>query len=219
MSLREIFPNVYSNGKNIYTINRIKGKSVYGEKLVREGNTEYREWDPFRSKLCGAIRKGLVNFPFSKNSKVLYLGASTGTTISHLSDILEEGEIYAVEIAPQMAERLMELAEHRENIVPIVADARKPEEYEEIPDVDVVYQDVAQPDQDRILTMNCRKFLKKGGFAMLCVKSQSIDVSKDPKKVFAEIEKSLSRDFEILEKFYLEPFDKEHEFLVLRIKD
>ena len=219
MSLREIFPNVYSNGKNIYTINRIKGKSVYGEKLVREGNTEYREWDPFRSKLCGAIRKGLANFPFSKNSKILYLGASTGTTISHLSDILEEGEIYAVEIAPQMAERLMELAEHRENIVPIVADARKPEEYEEIPDVDVVYQDVAQPDQDRILTMNCRKFLKKEGFAMFCVKSQSIDVSKDPKKVFAEIEKSLSRDFEILEKFYLEPFDKEHEFLVLRIKD
>jgi len=216
--MQQIFPDVFSNGKSIYTINRIKGKSVYGEKLVREGNVEFREWDPFRSKLCGAIRKGLKNFPFSRSAKVLYLGASTGTTISHLSDILEEGEIYAVEIAPQMAERLMDLAEKRENIVPIVADARKPEEYEEIPDVDVVYQDVAQPDQDRILTMNCRKFLNKGGIAMLCVKSQSIDVSKDPKKVFAEIEKSLSKDFEIIEKFYLEPFDKEHEFLVLRMK-
>jgi fibrillarin-like pre-rRNA processing protein len=81
-----------------------------------------------------------------------------------------------------------------------------------------LYQDVAQPDQDRILAINARQFLKKGGIAMLCVKSQSIDVTMDPKKVFAMVEKNLSSDFEIIEKFYLEPYDKEHEFLVLRLK-
>jgi fibrillarin-like pre-rRNA processing protein len=216
--MKEIFAGVFTDGRRVFTVNAVPGRSVYGEKLIRQDNTELREWDPFRSKLCGAIRKGLVNFPFSKASKVLYLGASTGTTISHLSDILDEGEIYAVEIAPQMAERLMELAEHRENIVPIVADARKPDEYAEIPEVDALYQDVAQPDQDRILTMNAKKFLKRGGIAMLCVKSQSIDVTMDPKKVFAMVEKNLAKDFEILERFYLEPYDKEHEFLVLRLK-
>ena len=66
--------------------------------------------------------------------------------------------------------------------------------------------------------MNAKRFLKKGGIAMLCVKSQSIDVTMDPKKVFAIVEKNLANDFEIIEKFYLEPFDKEHEFLVLRIR-
>jgi fibrillarin-like pre-rRNA processing protein len=216
--MQEIFPGVFSDGRRIFTINAVPGRSVYGEKLIRQGNTEYREWDPFRSKLCGAMRKGLKEFPFNKSSKILYLGASTGTTVSHLSDIAVDGEIYAVEMAPVMGEKLMELAERRENIVPIIADARKPDEYAEIPEVDAVYQDVAQPDQDRIIAMNSRRFLKKGGIAMLCVKSQSIDVTMEPKKVFAIIEKSLSSDFEIVEKFYLEPYDKEHEFLVLRLK-
>jgi fibrillarin-like pre-rRNA processing protein len=216
--MKEIFPGVFADGRRIFTINAVPGKSVYGEKLIRQGNIEFREWDPFRSKLCGALRKGLKTFPFSRTSKVLYLGASTGTTVSHLSDIAEEGEIYAVEMAPVMGERLMEVAERRQNIVPIIADARKPDEYAEIPEVDVLYQDVAQPDQDRILAINARQFLKKGGIAMLCVKSQSIDVTMDPKKVFAMVEKNLSSDFEIIEKFYLEPYDKEHEFLVLRLK-
>jgi fibrillarin-like pre-rRNA processing protein len=216
--MREIFPGVFTDGRRIFTINAVPGRSVYGEKLVRQGSTEFREWDPFRSKLCGAIKKGLKTFPFSKESKVLYLGASTGTTISHLSDIMYEGEIYGIEVSPLMGERLMELAERRTNIIPVMADARHVSEYAEIPEVDAVYQDVAQPDQDRILAMNAKKFLKKGGIAMLCVKSQSIDVTMDPKKVFAIVEKNLSNDFEIIEKFYLEPYDKEHEFLVLRLK-
>src|SRR5271157_5900002 len=108
--MQEIFNGVFSDGRRIFTVNAVPGKSVYGEKLIRQGNTEFREWDPFRSKLCGAIRKGLKTFPFSNDSKVLYLGASTGTTISHLSDIALDGEIYAVEMAPAMGEKLMELA-------------------------------------------------------------------------------------------------------------
>jgi len=216
--MKEIFPGVFTDGRKVFTINAVPGRSVYGEKLIRQGSTEFREWDPFRSKLCGAIRKGLKTFPFGKDGKVLYLGASTGTTISHLSDIMYEGEIYGIEVSPLMGERLMELAEKRANIIPVIADARHVSEYAEIPEVDAVYQDVAQPDQDRILIMNAKKFLKKNGIAMLCVKSQSIDVTMDPKKVFAIVEKNLSNDFEIIERFYLEPYDKEHEFLVLKLK-
>jgi fibrillarin-like pre-rRNA processing protein len=72
--MQEIFPGVFSDGRRIFTINAVPGRSVYGEKLIRQGNTEYREWDPFRSKLCGAMRKGLKEFPFNKSSKILYHG-------------------------------------------------------------------------------------------------------------------------------------------------
>lgn len=220
--MREIFPGVYSFDKYIATVNAVPGKKVYDERLFRKpetGNRELRLWDPFRSKLAGAIRKGLKTFPFEPGSKVLYLGASTGTTVSHLSDVLgPEGEIYAVEIAPQCMKSLLALCELRENIIPIHADARTPGEYEEVGKVDAIYQDVAQPDQADILLKNAGMFLKKGGIAMIAIKSQSIDVTKKPKEVFAEVIDELSSRFEILEKYELEPFDKDHLFVVLRFK-
>lgn len=216
--MKEKFPGVFEEKKELYTLNMVKGKKVYGEKLVHIEGVEYRRWDPFRSKLAGAMRKGLKNFPFSKNTKLLYLGASTGTTVSHLSDIITEGEIYAVEISHHSMNSLMEIAEKRENIVPILADARKPEGYAEIGKVDVVYQDVAQPDQDDILVLNAKKFLKKGGYAFFCVKSQSIDVTKKPEDVFDNVKKKIKQHFEIEEEIPMDPYDKDHLFLVLKFK-
>jgi len=216
--MKEKFPGVFEKEKELYTVNMVKGKRVYGEKVLNVGGVEYRRWDPFRSKLAAAIRKGLKNFPFSKNTKLLYLGASTGTTVSHLSDIILKGGIYAVEISPQAMGSLMEVAEERENIIPILADARKPEEYAEIGKVDVIYQDVAQPDQDDILILNAKKFLKKGGYAFFCVKSQSIDVTKKPEEVFENVKKKIKQYFEIEEEIPLEPYDKDHLFLVLKFK-
>lgn len=217
--MKEIFNGVYDLGQGIGTQNFDIGKSVYKEKLIKSEGVEYRLWDPFRSKLCGAIKKGLKTFPFSKGSKILYLGASTGTTISHLSDIVKEtGEIYAVEIAPQCMKSLIALCQKRENILPIHADAKKTSEYSEIGKVDIVYQDVAQPDQDDILIKNCEVFLKKEGIAMICIKSQSIDVTKEPKIVFEEVLKKLEKYFEILETHRLDPYDKDHLFAVLKYK-
>src|SRR5271157_5327254 len=92
------------------------GRKVYGERCSKVDGTEYRVWDPFRSKLCGAMRKGLKNFPFVPGSKTLYLGASTGTTISHLSDLVgADGEIFAVEIAHQCMKSLIALSDRRQN--------------------------------------------------------------------------------------------------------
>jgi fibrillarin-like pre-rRNA processing protein len=225
--MQEIFPGVYSLDKHIATVNAVPGKKVYTERLIktklktgnRKQETELRVWDPFRSKLAGAIKKGLKTFPFRKGSKILYLGASTGTTVSHLSDIVGDGgEIYAVEIAPQVMKSLLALCDERDNIIPIHADARQPQEYEEVGEVDAIYQDVAQPDQDDIMLKNARMFLKKGGIAMICIKSQSIDVTKAPKEVFEAVIKKLETEFEVLEKYKLEPFDKDHLFLVLRYK-
>ena len=152
---------------------------------------------------------------------MLYLGASTGTTISHLSDIVgDEGEIYAVEISAQPLKSLIKLCERRENIIPIHADARHPEEYEEVGEVEVLYQDVAQPDQDEILIENAKRFLKKGGIAMICIKSQSIDVTKSPNEVFKSVISNLENSgiFEVVEKMKLEPYDKDHMFVVLKRK-
>jgi len=212
------FPGVYRIDKVFATLNADPGRRVYNEKLVKKDGKEYRIWDPFRSKLCAAVKNGLKTFPFHQEGKILYLGASTGTTPSHLSDIMGKGEIYAVEISAQCMKSLLLLCERRENIIPIHGDARKPIEYEEVGTVEAIYQDVAQPDQDEILLQNARMFLKKGGIAMIAIKSQSIDVTKKPKEVYAEVLKKLEKEFEVLEKIKLEPFDKDHLFVVLKYR-
>jgi fibrillarin-like pre-rRNA processing protein len=215
--MRKIFDGVFLIDNFIVTRNLTPGLRVYGERLIKDNEIEYRAWNPFRSKLAAAIKKGLKNFPFKKGTTVLYLGASTGTTVSHLSDIVEsEGCIYAVEVSPHAIKNLIKNCERRENVVPILADANKPQEYEEIGKVDVVYEDVAQPNQDEILVKNSEKFLKQGGIAMLVIKSPSIDVTKKPKETFAEVLDRIKQHFDILERIDLEPFDKEHLFVVLR---
>ncbi|MFN7991085.1 MAG: fibrillarin-like rRNA/tRNA 2'-O-methyltransferase [Candidatus Micrarchaeia archaeon] len=215
--MKPAFPGVYSIDRSFATMNMDRGHKVYNEKLIREGEREYRIWDPHRSKLCGAMKNGLRTFPFGRGSKVLYLGASTGTTISHISDIVgEEGEIFSVEISPQCMKSLMALSDRRRNIIPIHGDARQAQEYEEVGEVDSIYQDVAQPDQDDILIKNAKMFLKAGGIAMICIKSQSIDVTKDPKVVFDAVVKKLETVFEVVEKIKLEPYDKDHLFVVLK---
>ena len=219
VTVREIFPGVFFIDNLLATLNTNPGKRVYDERLTKIDGKEYRFWDPYRSKLAGAIKKGLGEFPFAKGSKVLYLGASTGTTVSHLSDIVgQKGEIFAVEIATQVIKRLIQLSEHRENIIPIHDDARQPHNYREVGEVDAIYQDVAQPDQVDILVKNSDMFLKKDGIAMIAIKSQSIDVTKKPDDVFDVALKELEKHFEILEKYKLEPFDKDHLFVVLRKK-
>ncbi len=214
--MEEIFYGVYKQNKFIYTKNLTPGRAVYGERLLNRDGVEYRAFDPYRSKLGAAIKKWLKSWPFQKNSIILYLGASTGSTISHLSDICRDGEIYGVEISPHVINKLVKLSEKRENIIPILGDARKPKEYEEVGEVDIIYQDVSQPDQEDILIKNSKIFLKKGGIAMFAIKSQSIDVLKDPEEIYKKIIENLKDEFEILEKVDIDSYDKGHLFLVLR---
>lgn len=216
------FSGVYwitENGQEkIATVNLVSGRKVYGEKLVSSGNVEYRFWDPFRSKLAAAIINGLNFFPFKDGVKVLYLGASTGTTVSHVSDIVKEnGIVFAVEFSARVANEFIDrCAKFRKNIITIVEDARKPENYVGIfGKVDVVYCDIAQPDQTDIAIKNCKMFLRKDGILMLIVKSRSIDVVKEPTKIFEEEERKLkSSGFEVLQKIELTPFDKDHALIV-----
>ncbi|HIA25943.1 MAG TPA: fibrillarin-like rRNA/tRNA 2'-O-methyltransferase, partial [Candidatus Nitrosopelagicus sp.] len=179
--------------KKLATENLVPKNQVYNEKLVKIKGTEYRIWNPFRSKLAATIMNGLRDFPFMQKSSVLYLGVSTGTTISHISDIVgQNGIIFGIEHTSRVARDFLDrVASHRKNIIPIIQDARKPQEYFSVfKKVDVVYVDIAQPDQTDIAINNCKMYLKSNGYLFLVIKSRSIDVTKDPKKVISnEIKK------------------------------
>ncbi len=229
MKIESIFPGVYRVDGTLSTKNLAIGKKVYGEKLIAAGEFEYRLWDLFRSKLAGAIAKGLKEMPISPGKSVLYLGASTGTTVSHVSDIVscegEEGGVIAVEFAQRSMRDLLSTMNERENVVPVMGDARQPQEYKMTVDevcggsVDVIYQDVAQPDQAGIMVKNSDMFLKKGGIGMMCIKSQSIDVTARPGDVYRKTILELEAGgFETLQTIELAPYDKDHLFWVGRKK-
>ncbi len=203
--------------KKLATENLIPKNQVYNEKLVKIKGTEYRIWNPFRSKLAASIMNGLNDFPFIQKSSVLYLGVSTGTTISHISDIVgKNGVIFGVEHTSRVARDFLDrVASHRKNIIPIIQDARKPQEYFSVfKKVDVVYVDIAQPDQTDIAIDNCKMYLKSNGYLFLVIKTRSIDVTKDPKKVVSNEIKKLEPLFEIKQTINLHPYDKDHAIVI-----
>lgn len=206
------------NQQKLATENLVPGNRVYGERVVSMEGKEYRVWDPFRSKLAAAIIKGLEIMPIGEGSSILYLGASTGTTVSHVSDIIgKSGTVYGIEVSARVAREFVEnVAEKRSNVIPIVADARKPESYGVIlTKVDVIYADIAQPDQTQITIQNCQAYLKKGGYLIMVVKSRSIDVTKEPREVFLEETKKLQdAGFSVKQVLKLEPFDKDHAIIL-----
>ena len=87
---------------------------------------------------------------------MLYLGAASGTSVSHVADVVgPEGAVYAVEFSHRSGRDLIGMARRRTNVVPIVEDARHPMKYRMlVPMVDVIFADVAQPDQARIVGLN-----------------------------------------------------------------
>jgi fibrillarin-like pre-rRNA processing protein len=203
----------------LLTRNLTPGKRVYNEDLVVRNGAEYRTWDPFRSKLAASIIKGLPDDVIHEGSRVLYLGASTGTTLSHVSDLVgSKGLVVGVEFAPRVAREFIEhVARERKNVIPFVADARDPSKYA-VAKVDVVYCDIAQPDQTEIAMTNCSALLKKGGSLVLVVKARSIDVLKEPEKVFSEEKRKLEgAGYRVKAVIELSPFDKDHALILATI--
>ena len=204
--------------ERLATENLVAGNQVYKEKLVNKKGIEYRVWDPFRSKLAAVIMNGLEIFPFKEKSKVLYLGVSTGTTISHISDIVgPKGMIFGVEHSSRVARDFLDrVASHRKNIIPIIQDARQPKDYFSVYDkVDIVYSDIAQPDQTEIAISNCKSYLKNNGYLFLVIKTRSIDVTQPPRKVIKNELKKL-QSFEIIQHIDLHPYDKDHAMIIAK---
>ncbi|MEI8003234.1 MAG: fibrillarin-like rRNA/tRNA 2'-O-methyltransferase [Methanothrix sp.] len=180
---------------------------VYGERIL-DG---YRLWDPFRSKLAALLLKVRSTQPvLALDAKVLYLGAATGTTISHVGDIACDGLVYAVEFSPRSMRDLLRLCERRKNIVPILADAARPEDYAFLVEpVDLVYQDVAQRNQAEIASKNCARYLKSGGDLILMLKTRSVDVTASPEAVLHAEMKNLP-GLDLLQVLDLLPFHQDH---------
>lgn len=215
------YSNVYISGPphnlKLYSRNLVPGNKVYGEKLITFKGEEYREWDPYRSKLAAMIlEKPSVDF-LSSELKCLYLGASSGTTISHLSDIVYKGIIYGVEFAERSMRQLIQNTNNRKNIVPILGDANFPEKYANsvFTNIDLVYQDIAQPNQAQIAIANCSYYLKDKGTLILAIKSQSIDSVQKPEKIYIQEKKILEKaGYKISESFNIHKYAANHIILI-----
>jgi rRNA 2'-O-methyltransferase fibrillarin len=207
----------------LVTRNLAPGGSVYGERRIQVysdekcDKIEYRVWNPFRSKLAAAILGGIDHLHIKVGSKVLYLGAASGTSVSHVSDVVgHEGLVYAVEFSQRSGRDLVEMAKNRTNVVPIIEDARRPERYRMIvPMVDVIFADVAQPDQARIVGHNAHFFLKTGGHYVISIKSSCIDSTIAAELVFArEVKKLQELELKPQEQLTLEPYERDHAIVV-----
>lgn len=215
------FSGIYLIDGKIATVNLTPTHRVYGEEIIKKEGKEYRIWDYYRSKPAAALKRGLKAFPINGGMKILYLGIASGTTASHFSDIVgERGLVYGVDISQRVLRETIRIAELRNNIIPILADARKPEDYKNtiIEEVDLVYEDVASPDQTQILMRNAEKFLKPGGSAMIAIKSQSIDVTKQPSEIYKICLEELKHHFKVLDKVELDPYERAHLFVVMEFK-
>jgi fibrillarin-like pre-rRNA processing protein len=182
--------------------------NVYGERMLGGA----RVWDPFRSKLAALYYTG-TGVELLPEMRVLYLGAANGTTVSHVADYTEV--VYAVEFAPRPMQDMLEVARRRRNIVPIMADAFRPELYAPLVEaVDLLYQDVAQPDQAAIAIRNSA-FLRLGGHLILMLKTRSVDVRKLPVDVYRETVDALeAAGFTVQESVWLTPYHQDHAAIV-----
>ncbi|KAG2032208.1 Fibrillarin [Suillus americanus] len=215
-------PGVFiAKGKDhlLVTKNLVPGESVYGEKRISiEGGVddtkvEYRVWNPFRSKLAAGVLGGMDKIFIEPGKKVLYLGAASGTSVSHVADIVgPEGVVYAVEFSPRSGRDLINMAKKRTNVIPIVEDARLPNRYRMlVSTVDVIFADVAQPDQARIVIHNAQFFLKDGGHVVISIKASCIDSTAAPSAVFVqEVQKLRENKFKPIEQITLEPYERDH---------
>lgn len=214
----------------LITKNLTPGEAVYGEKRIvidapaEESQTnddgtkvaskvEYRVWNPFRSKLAAGILGGLDQIFMQPGSKVLYLGAASGTSVSHVADIVgPKGTVYAVEFSHRSGRDLINMATHRTNVIPIVEDARHPLRYRMLVGmVDCIFADVAQPDQARIVGLNAHQFLKVGGGVLVSIKANCIDSTAAPELVFSrEVAKLREERIKPKEQLTLEPFERDH---------
>lgn len=213
--------SLQKKGANFFTRSLVLGQKVYGERIITEGKVEWREWNPFRSKLAAALCAGLTSFPIVSGSKVLYLGSAEGTTVSHVSDVVgENGLVVSVDISPKAMATFSKLVESRENIIPILADANLVERIKaELGEIlfDVVVQDVSQRNQADIFIKNMRSFGVKGAHGLLVIKARSVDSSMDPQRVLAKELSLVERHFSIVQVLDLNKFESDH-FLIHCVK-
>jgi fibrillarin-like pre-rRNA processing protein len=157
---------------------------------------EFRAWDFRHSKLAALILKGFIP-PITESSLVLYLGAASGSTASHISDIVQNGLVYVLEFSPTVMKKLISRCESRQNMIPIFADANHPERYSYLVDkVDLI-------------------FLKDDGYLILMIKARSIDSTADTKEIFKKEVEELQKRLSVLKTVKL-PGYRDHLAVIAR---
>jgi len=176
---------------------------------------EKRYWDPTRSKVCAALKKGLNLLPLKEDSKVLYLGSAEGYTCSYISDLVDKGTIFGIDFSAHSMQKFVLLCKERQNLYPILGDANKPEDYKSLVDckVDLIIQDVAQKNQIEILSKNAAEFLKPEGYVILSLKTTAIS-QRNTSAIIDEEIKKFEKEFTIIDKRRLDPFEKKHMIIV-----
>ncbi|MCI4372244.1 MAG: fibrillarin-like rRNA/tRNA 2'-O-methyltransferase [Thermoplasmata archaeon] len=211
---------LFREGRDLYTCNHgPPGDRVYGEKLRTIGTTEYRQWDPFRSKLAALVSQGGVPPDLWTGARsALYLGGAHGTTVSHLADLLPESPIYVIEKSPTSFAPLLALSKRRSNLYPILADAQLPERYRaDVGLVDLLYQDVAQRNQAAIFVENSRAVLAPRGRGIFMLKVRSVTQTRPSVAIVREARAELERaGMEVRAEVGLSPFARDHVALLTR---
>ena len=215
MHLERISDGIFRHQDRLFTLSLNPGKRVYGERLEIIDGQEYREWSQRRSKLAAFIRLDGDPSIISQDSRVLYLGAASGTTASHISDIVVDGMVYCVEFSPRSFRDLVITCEGRKNMHPLLGDATRPDDYQfMVGRVDIVYQDVAQKNQLDILIKNMERFQSRRG--MMALKARSEDVGRNPSSIYQEaVRGARERGYEVRDLRPLDPFEKDHAMLVI----
>jgi fibrillarin-like pre-rRNA processing protein len=218
--IKSKFENVFLVDGKLAVKNLVQGYSPFGDELIKAGKDEYLSWNPTRSKLAAAIVKGLKIFPICPGAKVLYLGIAHGYSASKVACIVgKEGIIYGVEFSERPFTELLPIAEKLGNIMPILADARMPEKYNWVEQVDVVFCDIADTQMSEAAIRNARQFLKMDGFVMIAIKARSIDVVANPRTIVEqEVKKFQDAGFDVVQWMMLDPLERDHGFILARMK-
>ncbi len=220
---------VMRQGRGLWTRNAVKGERVRDERLRKDGKIEWRSWNPRSSKLGAAIIRTSedpeILLP-SPGSNVLYIGAGHGTTISHLHDHLcgvenhHGGTIVAVDLSSRCMRDLISLAEKRPGLIPVLADARKLDDYSVfLPNrVPWILQDVSQAGQVELMLNVCERFLDSEGIALLSLKAASERWTDGGDKArFSDAEAQISQSkMTLMERIDLRGLEEQHVMYVLR---
>ena len=220
---KQIVWGVRREGRNLWTRNAVKGISVRGERRKRDGRIEWRRWDPTRSKVAAAILRtrgepsSLLPPP---GSTCLYLGASSGGTVSHIHDFVcgadnhHGGQLVAVEISPRMVRDLVKLSDMRPGLVPVLGDARKPEQVAAFirGKANWIHQDLSIADQAETFVKMATSFLSPGGIGLLSLKAASERSSEgDDNSRFQKAERILREsDLVLQERIDLTGLEEQH---------
>jgi len=186
---------------------------VYGERWTDLEDRRLRVFEPARSKLAAAVVRGWAGDLPAPGERWLYLGAASGTTASHVADLVgPEGRVYAVERSVRPFARLLALSERWPNLCPILGDARDPQDYAAlVPPAAGLYADIAQADQLEIVLHNAELLLRGDGARVLvALKTASMGRHRSATGHRESAEGKLANEVALYPSVTLEPFHRGH---------